>query len=107
MKDKIERIRFLLKEANKSLNEITNNNFEKNLLYVKNVLKESQKHKLFLIEKYSKDELMIFESDLTNLAKEIKKTFDSIIENKKLELDKIKEQIRRTQNQKKLVNYIR
>jgi hypothetical protein len=107
MKDKIERIRFLLNEAKKSLNEITNNNFEKNLLYVKNALKESQKHKLFLLENYSKAELMIFEPDLTNLAKQIKKSFDDIIEIKKLELEKVKSQMKHKLNQKKLVNYIR
>ena len=72
MKDKIERIRFLLNEASKSLKDITNNNFEKNLLFVKNALKESQEHKLFLLENYSKAELMIFEPDLTNLTKQIK-----------------------------------
>jgi hypothetical protein len=107
MKDKIERIKSLLNEANKSINSIANNNFDQNFSYVKKLLNESQKDKSFLLANYSKEELMIFEPELTKLTKQLKKSFDNIIENKKLELDRIKGQMRHKLNQKKLVNYIR
>ncbi len=107
MKDRIERIKILLKEADKSLNDITNSNFGGNFAYVKKLLNESQKHKSFLLTNYTKEELMIFEPELTNLTKQIRKSFDSIIENKKIELDRIKVQMKYKLNQKKLINYIR
>jgi hypothetical protein len=107
MKEKIEKIKLLLFEVEEILKNTTNNNFDRNFPFVKKLLKESQKYKSFLLANYSRDELMIFEPDLTNLTKQIKKTFDYIIENKKIELDNIKSQMRYTQNKRKLVNYIR
>jgi len=107
MKDRIERIKFLLIEADKSINDITDSNFNRNFSYVKKLLNESQKHKSFLLANYTKAELMIFEPELTNLTKQLKKSFDNIIENKKRELDRISVQMKYNLNQKKLVNYIR
>ncbi len=107
MKSKIERINFLLTEANNRLSKISENNFDETLSVVKGMLNESQKHKAFLLSSYSKAELKIFEPDLTKLTKQIKECFDNIIENKKIEIDKVRTQIKYTQNRKKLVNYIR
>ena len=107
MKEKVEKIKLLLFEAEEILKNTTNNNFDRNFPFVKKLLKEAQTYKSFLLANYSRDQLMIFEPDLTNLAKQIKKSFDYIIENKKIELGNIKAQMRYTQNKRKLVNYIR
>ncbi len=107
MKSKIERIKFLLNEAYRSLNSITESNFDETLRNVKAMLDESRKHRAFLLAGYSKAELKVFEPDLTKLTKQIKDCFDNNIKNKKLEVDKVLRQIKYTQNKKKLVNYIR
>ncbi len=107
MKSKLERIFFLLNEVYKNLNDISEENFDKTMSRVRNLLSESQKHKTFLLKNFSKAELMKFEPYLTNLTKQIKESFDNISENKKLEIEKVRLQIQYTQNRKKLVNYIR
>ncbi len=107
MKDRIEKIKYLLDQVLKSLNEITNENFEQAFPRIKSMLYESQKHKKFLLSNYSKNELKIFEPDLTKLAKQIKESFDNIAKAKKLEMAKIAEQIQYTQNKKKLIYYNR
>ncbi len=107
MNERIERINALLSEANKSLNAITNENFDKTMADVKTMLNESLKHRAFLLTNFSEEELKNFEPDLTRLTKQIKESFDNIIANKKTEIEKIRLQIEYTQNRKKLVNYIR
>ncbi len=107
MKSKIERIIFILNEVYKNLNNIGEENFDKTMSHVRSLLNESQRHKAFLLENFSKDELENFEPYLTNLTKQIKESFDNIIEKKKIEIEKVRLQIQYTQNRKKLVNYIR
>ena len=107
MKDKVGKIKYLLTEVLKNLNQIKSSNFEEIFPKIKSLLDESQKYKKFLLSNYSKNELKIFEPDLTKLAKQIKESFDNIAKAKKLEMAKIAEQIQYTQNKKKLIYYNR
>ncbi len=107
MKDKVGKIKYLLTEVLKNLNQITSSNFEEVFPKIKSLLDESQKHKKFLLSNYSKNELKIFEPDLTKLAKQIKESFDNIAKAKKLEMAKLAEEIQYIQNKKKLIYYNR
>ncbi len=107
MKNKIERIKFLLSEAHKNLCNITEDNFDETLLRVKKMLAESQKNKSYLLAKFSMPELKIFEPELTKLSKQISETFDNIIEKKRQDIAVVADRIKFVQNQKKLVNYHR
>ena len=97
----------MLTEVLKNLNQITSSNFEEVFPKIKSLLDESQKHKKFLLSNYSKNELKIFEPDLTKLAKQIKESFDNIAKAKKLEMAKLAEEIQYIQNKKKLIYYNR
>ena len=107
MKDKVGKIKYLLTEVLKNLNQITSSNFEEVFPKIKSLLDESQKYKKFLLSNYSKNELKIFEPDLTKLAKQIKESFDNIAKAKKLEMAKLAEEIQYIQNKKKLIYYNR
>ena len=107
MKDKVGKIKYLLTEVLKNLNQIKSSNFEEIFPKIKSLLDESQKYKKFLLSNYSKNELKIFEPDLTKLAKQIKESFDNIAKAKKLEMAKLAEQIQYIQNKKKLIYYSR
>lgn len=107
LKKRIERIKYLLSEADNQMLKVTNENFYSTLTRVKQLLKESRENKFYLLSKYDVSELKTFEPELTNLTKQVAETFDNIGKKKKLELTALAERIKSVQNQKKLVNYHR
>ena len=68
---------------------------------------EIRKKREYLLNNYQKEDLEIFNKEIDVLIKQIVERFDSIIENKKNTQDEIKVKLKKTLNQKKLVNYNR
>ncbi len=104
---RVERIRYLISEAGRQMLSATNMDFDEKLAHVRQLLKESREHKIYLLSKYSIAELEQFEPELTKLTKQVSEIFDNIGKKKKSELMILAERIKFVQNQKKLVNYHR
>lgn len=107
MKSKIDRIKFLLNEVYNKLHNISEDSFHETLTSIRNMLSESKELKTYLLAHFAMSELKTFEPELTKLSKQISETFDNTITKKKLEINKISEKIKCTQNRKKLAHYHR
>lgn len=107
LESKIEKIKLLLLQADKELNKIDSEGFDIIFPKVKKLLQESKVNKSYLLKNYSLTQLTSYNKELTDLTKQIKKSFDDIIEKKRKEMDRISFEMKSIQNRKKLVNYIR
>ena len=104
---KIEEIKGLLMQSLGYLDELDSKNFDFNLNFAKNLMKNAHILKQQIKSEHKIEDLRIFEPDLTNIAKQISDKFDNILVEKRLEMKIIAKKLRMIQNQKKLLNYSR
>ncbi|MGD8777587.1 MAG: hypothetical protein PVH88_01350 [Ignavibacteria bacterium] len=64
-----------------------------------------KKKREYLLNNYKKEDLEIFNNEIDILIKQIVEKFDSIIKSKQKTQKEIKVELKKTLNQKKLVNY--
>ncbi len=95
------------------LNQVIDNldnidvDFDKKIDHVDLFSEEIRKKREYLLNNYPKEDLEIFNDEIDILIKQIVKKFDSIIESKKNTQNELKVKLKKTLNQKKLVNYNR
>jgi len=103
----INKIKFLLKKVISDLELADSEDFTDNFENAKVRMIMVKKMKDNLVGNYPMEELVKFDPELVPLAKQIHKTYDNIIEKKRLQLQEVVKQMRQIQNRKKLVNYNR
>lgn len=103
----INKIKFLLKKVISDLELADSEEFTENFENAKVRMILVKKMKDNLIEDYPIEELVKYDAELVPLAKQIHKTYDNIIEKKRMQLQEVVKRMRQLQNRKKLVNYNR
>ena len=89
------------------LNELDDDNFSSKFSFINNSITKIRNKRELLLEKFSRDDLKKFNSELDFFVKQITDKFDNIIEDKQTQQKLVSAQLKSTLNQKKLVNYTR
>lgn len=107
LEENIIKLKNLFELALKSLAELTKENFNDNLNMAKTCMQHAEILKEQLKKQYEYEELRPFESKLSSITKQINKTYDNIVENKRRELVTVAAKIESLRNQRKLIQYRR
>lgn len=103
----IEEIKVLLVQVLSIISSLSDEKFDEQLNLAKIKMQEVRSIKKMLQKSYSYEELLPFEENLYNLAKQIEEKFDNTIKKKMLEKEKVAQSIGQLQNKKNLQKYRR
>jgi hypothetical protein len=103
----IEEIKTLLIQVLNIFNSLEDADFDDQLKTAKLKMDQVSLIKKELRKHFKSEELMLYEENLYNIAKQIEERFDNIVKRKSLEKKAIAHKIGQLQNSKKLQNYRR
>lgn len=95
-----------LDEVNSLLENLDDENFDRDLNKVLSAIKKLNSQSEGLYTNYSRDEVRKFHPELKKMTKEIKRKFDNIIEDKNKELKTVTAELNIINNRKKLSKYM-
>ncbi|NMB82369.1 MAG: hypothetical protein GYA14_11185 [Ignavibacteria bacterium] len=107
LQKKTIRMKELMDTVEKSIENLTTDNFNTNFKFSLDTMSEIQSIKKDLAQKYGINNIAKYDPEMLIKAKLIEKSYDNIIEKFRRELKKTENQLFNINKQKKITNYIR
>jgi hypothetical protein len=105
LEKKIEELTILYKEVLKDLKKITEDNFKTQLPLTIKMANAANSIRDNLFSEYPRDEIKKCDASLIETTKQIKFTFDNMVEETQKEITSVELELKKLQNKKKLVLY--
>ncbi len=96
-----------LKQISCLLDNLTEDNFDHQILLINNKINNVNNLRAEILQKYTVNQLQNHTTEINNYAKVVKNKFDNIITDRKAILENSRIKFKGLLNKKKLINYLR